>query len=47
MDRKHMSLLKDGLEAGGAPVMWERVVLDSLPEIRPDAIHLREAMCWS
>lgn len=29
-----MSLLKDGLAAGGAPVMWERVMLDSLPEIR-------------
>lgn len=26
--------LRAGLVAGGAPIMWERVVLDSLPEIR-------------
>jgi predicted O-methyltransferase YrrM len=45
MDRKNMSLLKDGLEAGGAPVMWERVVLDSLPAIRrytPAGSHVLE-----
>lgn len=45
MDRKHVSLLKDSLEAGGAPVMWERVVVDSLPEIRrytPEGSHLLE-----
>lgn len=31
---KQMTLLKDGLEAGGAPVMWERVVLEALPEMQ-------------
>ena len=40
-----MSLLKDGLEAGGAPVMWERAVVDALPEMRmhaPSGSHVLE-----
>ena len=38
-------MLNAGLKAGGAPVMWERVVLDSLPAIRrytPAGSHVLE-----
>lgn len=42
---KHMSLLKDGLKAGSAPVMWERVVLEALPKMQqlaPAGSHVLE-----
>lgn len=31
---KEQVILRSGLEAGGAPIMWERVVLEVLPEIK-------------
>jgi predicted O-methyltransferase YrrM len=34
MGLKRMMLLKDGLEAGGATVMWMRAVLEALPEMK-------------
>lgn len=40
-----MTLLKEGLEAGGAPVMWKRVVLEALPEMHklvPAGSHVLE-----
>ena len=45
MKEQGSNALRKGLEAGGAPVMWERVVLQGLPKIRqfvPSGSHVLE-----